>query len=147
MSLYFYILTLFFWLCFLTPKCDCEDDVINSVIAEDLSEIFNDTLSESIKKCEVKEVNSGLMKKCQFPFIFQNYTFYGCTDFGAPGEGKPWCSTKIDPLDFQHVTGNGYYGDCPLPLDTCPTDDSGLNAENNYIQSLELSEYEYFLFG
>ena len=26
--------------------------------------------------------------------------------------GKPWCSTKIDPLDYQHVGGQGFYGDC-----------------------------------
>ena len=82
---------------------------------------------------------TGSIKKCQFPFIFQNQTFYGCTTFGA--EGIPWCSTKIDALDFQHVGGKGYYGDCPLPLDICPSAENGLDAENSFIQTLELSKY------
>ncbi len=49
------------------------------------------------KDCVVKEVKSGLRKPCQFPFIFSNQTFYGCTIFQSEN-GNPWCSTKVDPL-------------------------------------------------
>ena len=64
---------------------------------------FNDFLSIkgyedlSKKDCVVEEVKSGLRKPCQFPFIFSNQTFYGCTIFQGEN-GNPWCSTKVDPL-------------------------------------------------
>ena len=44
-------------------------------------------------------------------------------------------------LDYEHVSGGGYYGDCPLPLDECPSAKKGLEAENNYIEYLDLSKY------
>ena len=44
-------------------------------------------------------------------------------------------------LDYEHVSGGGYYGDCPLPLDECPSAEKGLEAENNYIEYLDLSKY------
>ena len=43
-------------------------------------------------------------------------------------------------LDYEHVSGGGYYGDCPLPLDECPSAEKGLEAENNYIEYLDLSK-------
>ena len=71
-----------------------------------------------------------------------NQTFYGCTIFQSEN-GNPWCSTKVDPLDHEHISGKGYYGDCPLPLDECPSAEQGLEAENNYIEYLDLSKYAY----
>ena len=55
------------------------------------------------KDCVVKEVKSGLRKPCQFPFIFSNQTFYGCTIFKSDN-GNPWCSTKVDPLGREHLS-------------------------------------------
>ena len=48
-------------------------------------------------------------------------------------------------LDYEHVSGAGYYGDCPLPLDECPSAEKGLEAENNYIGYLDLSKYLLYL--
>jgi hypothetical protein len=56
----------------------------------------------SKKDCVVKEVKSGQRKPCQFPFIFSNQTFYGCTIFQSEN-GNPWCSTKADPLGREHL--------------------------------------------
>ena len=44
-------------------------------------------------------------------------------------------------LDSEHISGGSYYGDCPLPLDECPSAETGLEAENNYIEYLDLSKY------
>ena len=47
----------------------------------------------------------------------------------------------IPILDSEHISGGSYYGDCPLPLDECPSAETGLEAENNYIEYLDLSKY------
>ena len=82
MSLYFYLTLILLF----DVKISFQDDV------ENLSK----------KDCEVKEVKSGLRKPCQFPFIFSNQTFYGCTIFQSEN-GNPWCSTKVDPLGRVHL--------------------------------------------
>ena len=51
---------------------------------------------------------------------------------------------KTPTLDYEHVSG-GYYGDCPLPLDECPSAETGLEAENNYIDYLDYSKYPHYL--
>ena len=43
-------------------------------------EIFEDP-----KDCLVEERGSGDSKPCQFPFIYKNETFYGCTLKDAAG--------------------------------------------------------------
>ena len=82
MTLYFYLTLILLF----DVKISVQDDV------ENLSK----------KVCEVKEVKSGLRKPCQFPFIFSNQTFYGCTIFQSEN-GNPWCSTKVDPLGWVHM--------------------------------------------
>ena len=103
-------------------------------IDEEIARIRN----EGINECSVIELNSGQSKPCLFLFVFENQTFYGCTLYQ---DEKPWCSTKIDPLDYEHVIGNKYWGYCPLPLDECPTDEKGLDAENTFHNILESSKY------
>ena len=80
--------------------------------------------------CSVIEIASGLSKPCQFPFIFKNLTFNGCTsitgkqeDTGDYIHGKLWCSTKTDGSN-NHITDQGYYGDCPKL--NCPNADEGM---------------------
>ena len=69
------------------------------------------------------EEKSGLSKLCQFPFVFLDQTYNGCTTIvdkksdGTPVYSEPWCSTKTDASN-KHVGGQGYYGDCPK--DICP---------------------------
>ena len=76
------------------------------------------------------EIASALSKPCQFPFIFMNLTFNGCTsiigkqeDTGDYIHDKLWCSTKTDSSN-NHITGQGYYGDCPKL--NCPNADEGM---------------------
>ena len=93
--------------------------IINSYAQDDfISTIFEELGKE--KDCLVKEDNSKTTKPCQFPFIYENKTFYGCTSYlvdkftrAESFNAKPWCSTKNDQITMEMVTGNGYYGDCP----------------------------------
>ena len=50
--------------------------------------------------CNVIEVNSNSTKPCDFPFMYKDITYHGCTL--KDGDGKPWCSTKKDPLSLEH---------------------------------------------
>ena len=50
--------------------------------------------------CNVKEVNSSSVKPCDFPFMYKEITYHGCTL--KDGDGQPWCSTKKDPLSLEH---------------------------------------------
>ena len=54
--------------------------------------------------------------QCEFPFKYQNETYYGCIDFiyhnGQKDPVKPWCSTKVRGSDRKHMFGGQHYGDC-----------------------------------
>ena len=82
--------------------------------------------------CSVIEEKSGSSMPCQFPFIFLDQTYLGCTTIidrksdGTAVHGEPWCSTKTDSSN-KHVAGQGYYGDCPK--DGCANLDEG---KSNY---------------
>merc|ERR1711976_256912 len=108
--------------------------IINSYAQDD----FINTIFEELEKekdCLVKEVNSKTTKTCQFPFIYENKTFYGCTTYLLDKQGaeisnaKSWCSTKNDPITMEMVTGNGYYGDCPQD-GSCTTAEEAQEAED-----------------
>ena len=90
-------------------------------------------LSLNGKECKVIELGSKLSKPCQFPFIYRNRTFYGCTTFDD-SDGKAWCSTKIDPIDYAaDVTPNGkFWGHCPE--NECPTEKVGLERFQNQLE-------------
>ena len=70
-------------------------------------------------ECTVKEVASNRFKKCQFPFVFFDKTYYGCIKLIDIQNGKEeytakaWCSTKVDGNTKEHIGGGSYYGDCP----------------------------------
>jgi len=80
--------------------------------------------------CSVKEAGSLIEKPCQFPFIYDNETYYGCT-LKDTENGEPWCSTKTDPLTYEHITKIGAYGDCD---DSCPSDQVGKNDFDEYAE-------------
>jgi len=84
-----------------------------------------DILSQD-RPCDVTEKASLDIKPCQFPFIYQDETYYGCTS-NHDEDQLPWCSTQIDPITNEHVDKSGYWGHCP---DTCPTEREGQEAEN-----------------
>ena len=89
-------------------------------------EIFEDQ-----KDCLVEERGSSESKPCQFPFIYKNETFYGCTLKDAAGNsdshsGNPWCSTKTNQLTFEHISGGGFFGDCLA--ENCPSTEFGQKA-------------------
>ena len=105
---------------------------VNSVRLEDNEVPF----LEKKKECSVLEVASGESKPCQFPFIYKNVTYYGCTLKDSTGDldtqtGKPWCSTKIDPLDYEHITDGDHYGDCLM--EECPSAKVGEDAQNYFL--------------
>ena len=57
------------------------------------------------------------MVQCEFPFKFKGEKYNGCIDFNDIQNGNkvpssPWCSTKVQGSDREHVTGGGHYGDC-----------------------------------
>ena len=94
-----------------------------------------DNLSQSLngKDCQVIEKASGQTKRCQFPFIYKDETFYGCITLDETG-GKAWCPTKTDPIDYAVDRIGQFYGFCPEAL--CPTEETGLKqieqqTENN----------------
>ena len=109
---------------------------------------FIDTIFEELgkeKDCLVKEVNSKTTKPCQFPFIYENKTFYGCTSYLVDKKGAeisneiPWCATKIDQITMEMVTGNGYYGDCPQD-GSCTTAEEAQEAEDTW-EHYEMGKY------
>ena len=82
-------------------------------------------------ECAVNEIASNSTKPCQFPFIYENKTFYGCTRLYAGENGNPWCSTKINPLTYDHIVGQDLYGDC---LDnSCSTEEQGVNSYEKFL--------------
>ena len=89
-----------------------------------------DKLSDEAE-CAVNELASNSTKPCQFPFIYENKTFYGCTRLSAGENGYPWCSTKINPLTYDHIVGQDLYGDC---LDnSCPTEEQGVDSYEKFL--------------
>ena len=80
--------------------------------------------------CEVIEVASKSKKKCQFPFVFKNHTYYGCTK-KASLNGKAWCSTRTNPTSNEHITGQKLYGDCDssCPMNECQVTEKASNQQ------------------
>ena len=79
--------------------------------------------------CLVIEKKSGLSRPCQFPFIYLNRTFNGCTtiinideDTGEYVHGEPWCSTRTNRSNH-HIPRRGFFGDCVAK--DCPKADEG----------------------
>ena len=72
----------------------------------------------------VTEIKSKSQKPCKFPFIHNGETYTGCTNIigrrrtGEVRFGNPWCSTNTTPQN-RHVSGGGFYGDCPKTPE-CP---------------------------
>ena len=93
-----------------------------------------DSIFEEQKDCLVKEVGSNETKPCQFPFIFENETYYGCTLKGARPGGNSWCSTKQNQLTQEHVSGGGHFGDCLV--EECPSSEEGEEIQNTLIETI-----------
>ena len=83
------------------------------------------------KLCAVNEIASNSTKPCQFPFIYENKTFYGCTRLYGGENGNPWCSTKINPLTYDHIVGQDLYGDCTD--NSCPTEEQGVKSYEKFL--------------
>ena len=80
--------------------------------------------------CEVIEVASKSKKECQFPFVFKNHTYYGCTK-KASLNGKAWCSTGTNPTSNEHITGQKLFGDCDssCPMNECQVTEKASNQK------------------
>ena len=46
------------------------------------------------KQCKVVEQKTKRLKDCQFPFIYKDKAYYGCTTEGST-DGRAWCSTEV----------------------------------------------------
>ena len=93
------------------------------------------------KSCNVIELASDLSKPCEGIFIYENETYYGCTKIGDQN-GRAWCSTKIDPLTYEHVSDGNYYGFCPED-GSCSTAEEGQKIQDRAID-LESCKAVYF---
>ena len=113
-----------------------------SISEEDLI----NTLFENKKECLVKERKTGLQMPCEFPFIYEGRTFYGCSTYVKYKDGrerfdeKPWCSTRTEPISTEHIAGGFFWGHCPQD-GSCLTSEEGQIAEN-FWETNELSEYK-----
>ena len=91
------------------------------ISAGSYGELSSDVLDFSLAKCTVIEKSSNESKPCQFPFMYKNQLFHGCTTLLYKiGDSSSWCSTKRDPETLEHVTGHENFGNCPSD---CPNSD------------------------
>ena len=111
---------------------------------DDLLDILFDF--ENKNDCLVQEKNTSLERPCEFPFIYENKTYYGCSTYVKYKDGRenfdetPWCSTKTEPISTEHIPGGFFWGNCPQD-GSCLTSEEGQVAEN-FWETNELSEYE-----
>ena len=88
-------------------------------------------------ECTVKEVASNRFKKCQFPFVFFDKTYYGCIKLIDIKNGKEvytskaWCSTKVDVNTKEHIGGGSYYGDCPSNCESAEEAATNLGSQQS----------------
>ena len=89
----------------------------------------------------VLEKSSSQLKPCQFPFIMQNKTFFGCTDFKDKNK-KLWCSTKVTK-DGYHVGKKGFWGHCnTCKIDSQVSEEAVVSNVDNFVQNnLNLGQY------
>ena len=90
--------------------------------------------TEESSECSVIETGSGLSKPCQFPFVYAGQSFDKCIFKYNRGNGKPWCSTKTDPMSNEHIGTGGNNGDCYQ--ESCPVDENEFGKLDD--QSLRL---------
>ena len=101
------------------------------------------------------EVSSGISKPCQFPFVYLNKTFNGCTKIEtflvSNGEytfhENPWCSTKTETGTNLHIQGQNFYGECPSSceveiVDTSSPFEKGKDPTVIAIEKLTSAVYE-----
>ena len=78
---------------------------------------------EAPETCMVKEISMKTVKPCQFPFVYRNRTFHGCTTWRSDTrESFLWCSTRTSAHDNKHVKGSNF-GACTAD---CLTHEKGL---------------------
>ena len=107
--------------------------------------LFRDLLTFKTKDCVVTEIASGESKPCESVFIFEGVTYNGCTTEGSK-DGKAWCSTKVDPISWEHA-GNDFYGNCPDD-GSCLTDEQGKEELQTLIEAECMSIFfVYNFFG
>ena len=86
--------------------------------------------------CKVFDRATETLKSCQFPFIFQNQTYYGCTT-DTDENGKAWCSTKISPLTNEHIPKGSHWGYCLDDSKNCPFADDAKSDLDDAIKAQE----------
>ena len=86
--------------------------------AQDVENFFEgikDELDIKEYECKVEKYRSGgQILPCQFPFIYDEKEFDGCTTYDDPDDNL-WCSTKVNE-NHMHVSGGRNFGFCTDPL-------------------------------
>ena len=88
---------------------------------------------------EGKKPKYFVTKPCESVFIFDGVTYNGCTIEGS-NNGKAWCSTKVDPISWEHA-GNDFYGNCPDD-GSCLTDEQGKEELQTLIEAECTSNFD-----
>ena len=99
------------------------------------------TFIPQILACTVNQESNGLKTSCEFPFVFKDKIYYGCTTDTDP-DGKLWCSTKTNE-NSEHISGQGFWGFCQNQ--TCLENSDFLEVNEKAFeaeQNLKLQEIE-----
>ena len=94
--------------------------------------------------CKVQEDRfEGDIKPCQFPFIYKDVKYFGCTT--VDGEGIPWCSTKVDPNTLKHDDSDYNYGNCDENVAACFNNPNPAYKDTvgqlRYLKNLRLAKF------
>ena len=101
-----------------------------------------DVQGSSLGKCTVVEKGTNESKPCQFPFIYKDQIFHGCTTvLYKTGDTFPWCSTKRKPGDLEHLTGDQNYGNCS---DNCLTAEEGQTLFDEKVEKKNILDLRGF---
>ena len=116
--------------------------IVKSQSQNHINSIFGNT-----NNCSVIEKKTNLEKPCEFPFIYENKTFYGCTTYAKTPNGEvivvlPWCSTKTEAISHEHITRRNFWGNC-LKDNTkiCPSAEQGQKAADLW-EDIQISKIQ-----
>ena len=121
--------------------------VLICTIAKSQSQNDIDSIFGNTNNCSVIEKKTNLEKPCEFPFIYENKTFYGCTTYAKNPNGEvivvlPWCSTKTEAISHEHIAGRNFWGHCPKDnAKICPTAEQGQKAANLW-EDIQISKIQ-----
>ena len=125
----------------------CLTFILICTIVKSQSQNDIDSILGNTNNCSVIEKKTNLEKPCEFPFIYENKTFYGCTTYLKLANGKekvalPWCSTKTEAISHEQITGRNFWGNCLKDNPKiCPSAEQGQKAADLW-EDIEISKLQ-----